>query len=126
MQRLIWAPGVNNAEAEISLPTYAPNIDVIVGAQMMRNVAFQVDATATADDATAFVGLLDGAGAAVTGATVGHAGGAGADIEVPGAFKLVAVVPTKVSGSKIKLDVATTKADVLVLTYVEVGVRPGV
>ena len=86
MQRLIWAPGVNNAEAEISLPTYAPNIDVIVGAQMMRNVAFQVDATATADDATAFVGLLDGAGAAVTGATVGHAGGAGADIEVPGAL----------------------------------------
>ena len=38
----------------------------------------------------------------------------------------MAVVPTKVSGSKIKLDVATTKADVLVLTYVEVGVRPGV
>lgn len=126
MQRLIWAPGVNIAEAEISLPTYAPNIDVIVGAQMMRNVAFQVDATAAAADVQLFVGLLDGAGAAVTGATVGHAGGAEADIEVPGAFNLVAVVPTKVSGSKIKLDVATTKADVLVLTYVEVGVRPGV
>jgi len=126
MQRLIWAPGVNIAEAEISLPTYAPNIDVIVGAQMMRNVAFQVDATAAAADVQLFVGLLDGAGAAVTGATVGHAGGAGADIEVPGAFNLVAVVPTKVSENKIKLDVATTKADVLVLTYVEVGVRPGV
>lgn len=126
MQRLIWAPGVNIAEAEISLPTYAPNIDVIVGAQMMRNVAFQVDATAAAADVQLFVGLLDGAGAAVTGATVGHAGGAEADIEVPGAFNLVAVVPTKVSENKIKLDVATTKADVLVLTYVEVGVRPGV
>jgi len=126
MQRLIWAPGVNIAEAEITLPSYAPAVDVIVAAQMMRNVAFQVDATATAADVAAFVGLLDGAGAAVTGATVGHAGGAGADIEVPGAFKLVAVVPTKVSENKIKLDVATTKADVLVLTYVEVGVRPGV
>ena len=126
MQRLIWAPGANIAEAEISLPTYAPNIDVIVAAQMMRNVAFQVDATAAAADVQLFVGLLDGAGAAVTGATVGHAGGAGADTEVSGAFKLVAVVPTKVSENKIKLDVATTKADVLVLTYIEVGVRPGV
>ena len=126
MQRLIWAPGVNDAEAEISLPSYAPSIDTVVSAQMMRNVSLQVDANATAADVAAFVGLLDGAGAAVTGVTVGHAGGAGADIEVPGAFNLVAVVPTKVSGSKIKLNVATTKADVLVLTYVEVGVRPGV
>jgi len=126
MQRLIWAPGVNIAEAEISLPSYAPSIDTVVSAQMMRNVSLQVDASATAADKTAFVGLLDGAGAAVTGVTVGHAGGAGADIEVPGAFKLVAVTPTKVSASKIKLDVATTKADVLILTYAEVGTRIGV
>lgn len=126
MQRLIWAPGANNAEAEISLPSYAPAIDAIVSAQMMRNVALQVDASAVAADAQLFVGLLDGAGGAVAGATVGHAGGAEADIEVPGAFNLVAVVPTKVSASKIKLDVATTKADVLVLTYAEVGTRIGV
>ena len=126
MQRLIWAPGANNAEAEISLPSYAPSIDTVVSAQMMRNVSLQVDANATAADVTAFVGLLDGAGAAVTGATVGHTGGAEADIEVPGAFKLVAVTPTKVSASKIKLDVATTKADVLILTYAEVGTRIGV
>ena len=126
MQRLIWAPGVNDAGAEISLPSYAPSIDTVVSAQMMRNVSLQVDASATAADVQLFVGLLDGAGAAVTGATVGHAGGAGADIEVPGAFKLVAVTPTKVSASKIKLDVATTKADVLVLTYAEVGTRIGV
>ena len=126
MQRLIWAPGVNDAGAEISLPSYAPSIDTVVSAQMMRNVSLQVDASATAADVQLFVGLLDGAGAAVTGATVGNAGGAGADIEVPGAFKLVAVTPTKVSASKIKLDVATTKADVLVLTYAEVGTRIGV
>ena len=126
MQRLIWAPGVNDAGAEISLPSYAPSIDTVVSAQMMRNVSLQVDASATAADVQLFVGLLDGAGAAVTGATVGHAGGAGADIEVPGAFKLVAVTPTKVSASKIKLDVDTTKADVLVLTYAEVGTRIGV
>jgi len=126
MQRLIWAPGVNDAEAEISLPSYAPSIDTVVSAQMMRNVSLQVDANAAAADVAAFVGLLDGAGAAVTGVTVGHAGGAGADIEVPGAFKLVEVTPTKVSASKIKLDVATTKADVLILTYAEVGTRIGV
>jgi hypothetical protein len=126
MQRLIWAPGVNDAEAEISLPSYAPSIDTVVSAQMMRNVSLQVDASAVAADSQLFVGLLDGAGGAVTGVTVGHAGGADADIEVPGAFKLVAVAPTKVSASKIKLDVATTKADVLILTYAEVGTRIGV
>jgi len=126
MQRLIWAPGVNDAGAEISLPSYAPSIDTVVSAQMMRNVSLQVDASAAAADVELFVGLLDGAGEAVTGVTVGHAGAAAADIEVPGAFKLVAVTPTKVSASKIKLDVATTKADVLILTYAEVGTRIGV
>jgi len=47
-----------------------------------NHVSIQVDATATAADQTAFVGLLDGTGAAVSGVSIAHAGGAGSDIAV--------------------------------------------
>jgi hypothetical protein len=46
------------------------------------HTSVQIDATATAGDISAFVGLLDGGGSAVSGTTIGHAGGAGADISV--------------------------------------------
>lgn len=47
------------------------------------HTAVVIDATETAGDVTAFVPLLDGTGAAVAGTTIGNAGGAGADIDVP-------------------------------------------
>ncbi|MEW6573169.1 MAG: hypothetical protein AB1374_06000 [Bacillota bacterium] len=82
-----------------------------------------MDATATAGDITAFVGLLDGSGAAVSGTTVGHAGGAASDIEVPAAVNTVAATATKVDADTITLDVDTTAADLIELIYTPVGAR---
>lgn len=104
-KRIVFQPGVVAAPAAITLPTSVGRIGAVLFAQILRtthdhvavqidataaattvthdHTAIQVDATAVAGDIAAFVGLIDGAGAAVAGVTIGHAGGAGADIAVP-------------------------------------------
>lgn len=123
MQIIQWYPGVVVANTNIDLPSEAPEIDAIVSAQLVRCTSFQIDATATAADMTTFVGVLDGSGAEISGARIGHAGGAGEDIPVPAAFSIIAATATKVDGNTIKLNVDTQASDLLVLKYVAVGER---
>lgn len=123
LTRILFRPGAVAAGNNINLPSGVPAIDAVSSAQLLRVISCQVDATATAGDITAFVGLLDGSGAAVSGTTVGHAGGAASDIEVPAAVNTVAATATKVDADTITLDVDTTAADLLELVYTPVGAR---
>ena len=103
--RITFQPGATVSPAAITLPTSVGRIGAVLFAQILRtthdhvaiqidatavattvthdHTAVQIDATAVAGDIAAFVGLLDGAGVAVAGTTIGHAGGGGADIAVP-------------------------------------------
>lgn len=121
--RILFRPGAVVAGNNINLPSGVPAIDAVSSAQILRVISCQVDATAAAADSTTFVGLLDGSGAAVAGVKVSHAGGAGADIEVPAAVTVVAATATKVDGDTITLNVHTTAADLLELVYTPVGAR---
>jgi len=121
--RILFRPGAVAQGTNINLPDWAPKIDAISSAQILRMVSVQVDATATGADKTSFVGLLDGAGNAVSNTFVAHPGGAGADIEVTGNYKVVSATATKVDEDTITLDVATTVADLLELVYTPVASR---
>jgi len=123
LARVHFFPGAVTHGANINLPTGAPKIDQIVSAEIRRHVSVQIDATATAADKTAFVGLLDGAGNAVANTFVAHPGSAGADIAVNASLTSVSVTATKVDEDTITLDVDTTVADELILVYSIVGQR---
>jgi len=123
LARIHFFPGATTTLDNIDLPAGAPGIDQVVSAEIRRHVSVQIDATDTAGDKTAFVGLLDGAGAAVTGVAIAHAGGAGADIAVNASLASVAATPTKVDEDTITLNVNTTVADELILAYSVVGQR---
>lgn len=134
-KRIAYQPGVVAPAAAHTIPATCPRMGAILHAEILRNnhahTSIGIDATAVAGDIAAFVGLQDGAGAAVVGVTIGHAGGAGADITVPSSTNtatpaLVAAVPTRTSATGFTLDVATQANDILVLDIVEEGAFPAV
>lgn len=123
LTRITFPPGAVSHGQNINLPAWAPKIDAIVSACLLRHIAVQIDATATAVDKNAFVGLLDGAGNAVSNTFVANPGGAGSDISVPAAISAVPATATKVDEDTITLNVDTIAGDDLELVYIPVGVR---
>jgi hypothetical protein len=121
--RITFPPGAVVNNTNINLPSWAPKIDTIASARLLRHIAVQIDATATGADKTSFVGLLDGAGNAVSNTFVAHPGSAQADISVPAAITAVSATATKVDEDTIKLNVDTIAGDDLELVYIPVGSR---
>ena len=130
-KRIVWQPGAVTASTAFNLPS-GYEAARFPHAEIHRydhgHTAMTVLESAVAADVTAFVGIKDGTGTAVTGVTVGNAGG-GTDAAVPTSVESalplkVAATTTYVSATSLKLSVALEAADILVLDIVPVGEAP--
>lgn len=143
-----FVPGAVTAGQPINLPAWAPKIDSVVSAYLIRptaqisianhpahdHKAFTVMGSETGADQTAFVTLKDGAGTTI-GANVVAKSGLSSNMDgrtdtiaamahsVSGGNPVVNVTPTKVDEDTITLNQDTQLGDILVLSYIRVGVR---
>lgn len=107
---LRFEPGAVAQGQQINLPTYAPKIDQIVSARILRPTSLlSVSGTA-----------LQGADLAATQAD--HA--AAARHSLTAGNPVVAATATRVDEDTIALDVATQAGDTLELVYIPVGMLP--
>lgn len=104
-----FVPGAVTSPGNIDLPSWAPKIDAVVSAFIIR-LPSGISLSAAA---------LQGADLAATQAD--HA--TAARHTVSGASPVVAAVPTKVDEDTITLNVNTQLGDLLVLSYVRMGAR---
>jgi hypothetical protein len=116
-----FVPGAVTAGQNIDLPSWAPKIDEVASAFIVRPTS-QIsiadhstgDATHAACAATsAAYATATSLGTFVTGAT--HT--------ITGADPVVSATPTKVNEDTITLDVDTQAGDILYLTYIPQGAR---
>jgi hypothetical protein len=135
MKRISFVPGVVATPAPITLPADAPDIDVVVSAQIERIPAALGahshdlvsqglgGAVANALGLPAGLNELDDAGAAALHTVPGGgATGVQNSAALTGASPVVAAVPTRRSARTFSLDVNTVLGDLLVIVYQEIGV----
>lgn len=104
-----FVPGAVAANTNIDLPAWAPKIDAVASAFIIR-LPSSVSLSATALQ-----------GADLTATQADHA--TAARHAISGASPVVPATPTKVDEDTIKLNVATQLGDILVLSYVRMGAR---
>jgi hypothetical protein len=135
MKRVLFVPGAIAPANPITLPADAPDIDVVVSAQIERLPAavaahaHDLVSQGLAGPVTNALGLpaglnvLDDAGAAALHTVPGGgATGVQSATVLVGATPIVAATPTKVTSRTFSLNVATQVGDMLLLVYQEVGV----
>lgn len=113
MKRITWVPGAVGTGVNITIPTDAPDIDVVVDAEVWRLTSALVvnaDTSGTTENAEIAGGLL----------------GVGAGGHLNGGNPVVNTTPTKVNTRTIKLSSTTVLGDLLTLWYREVGERVAV
>ena len=141
MARITFIPGVIAFPAAITIPTYAPDIDIVQAAEITRVPGAIDDHPAHNHDFALLAGKGGGAGtAAVVGDTTPSIGGVtatmagvnaateggvleGALMAHVGTNPVVAAVPTRLTARTLSLDVDTVLGDLLTLDYTEVGGR---
>jgi hypothetical protein len=135
MKRVLFVPGVVATPAPITLPADAPDIDVVVSAEIERIPAAIAahghdlvsqglgGAVANALGLPAGLNVLNDAGAAALH-TVPKGGATGVQnsTALTGATPVVAAVPTLITSRTFSLSVSTALGDLLALVYQEVGV----
>jgi hypothetical protein len=135
MKRIIFTPGLVVTPAAITIPADAPDIDVVVSAQIERLPGVVTShahdlvsqglggAPAQALGLPAGLNVLNDDGAAAPHTVPGGgATGVQAAAAVVGASPVVAATPTKITARTFSLSVSTALGDLLILVYQEVGV----
>lgn len=131
MTRISFIPGVVATPAAITIPNTAPDIDVVLAAQIVRIPAAQAahahnmiyKANPAANAVTMAANSLHNATAGdITVAGAGADGGIQNNAALTGADPTVAAAPTKLTSRTLSLSVNTALGDILVLDYMEVGV----